>query len=69
MVGTMVMMKKMMMVTEIIMITCASVWLVKTTALHGALWPNAAWSQRGSLPHSTDIPMVQLITTLAFQIG
>jgi hypothetical protein len=50
---------KMMMVIEIIMVTCASVWLVKTTALHGALWPNAAWSQRGSLPHSTDIPMVQ----------
>lgn len=43
MVVTMVMMmKKIMMVTEIVMVTCAPVWRVKTTSLHGALWPNAA---------------------------
>jgi hypothetical protein len=29
-------------------------------SLHGALWPNAAKPQRGSLPHSTDISIVQL---------
>lgn len=42
MVVTMVMMKKMMMVTEIAMVALAPVWRVKTTSLHGALWPNAA---------------------------
>jgi hypothetical protein len=42
MVVTMVMMKKMMMVTEIVMVIHAPVRRVKTTSLHGALWPNAA---------------------------
>jgi hypothetical protein len=41
MVVTMVM-KKMMMVTEIVMVTCAPVRRVKATSLHGALWPNSA---------------------------
>jgi hypothetical protein len=39
MVVTMVMI---MMITEIVMVTRAPVWRVKTTSLHGALWPNAA---------------------------
>ena len=38
----MVMMKKIMMVTEIAMVSLAPVWRVKATSLHGALWPNAA---------------------------
>lgn len=41
MVVTMVMIM-IMMVTEIVMVTRAPVWRVKTTSLHGALWPNAA---------------------------
>ena len=36
------MMMKIMMVIEIAMVTLAPVWRVKTTSLHGALWPNAA---------------------------
>ncbi len=38
----MVMMKKIMMVTDIALVTRAPVWRVRTTSLHGALWPNAA---------------------------
>jgi len=35
------MMMKIMMVIEIAMDTLAPVWRVKTTSLHGTLWPNA----------------------------
>ena len=38
----MLMMKKIMMVTEIAKVSLAPVWHVKATSLHGALWPNAA---------------------------
>ena len=36
------MMKKIMMVTEIAKVSLAPVWHVKATSLHGALWLNAA---------------------------
>jgi len=36
------MMVMFMMVTEIVMVILAPVWHVKTTSLHGAVWPNAA---------------------------
>jgi hypothetical protein len=37
-----VMVVMIMMVIEIAMAALAPVWRVKTTSLHGALWPNAA---------------------------
>jgi hypothetical protein len=34
--------KKIVMVTNIAMVSLAPVWRVRATSLHGALWPNAA---------------------------
>jgi len=42
MAAMMVMKKKIVMVTNIAMVTHAPVWRVRATSLHGALWPNAA---------------------------
>jgi hypothetical protein len=38
----MMMMMKIVMVSEIAKVSLAPVWHVKATSLHGALWPNAA---------------------------
>ena len=42
MAAMMVMKKKIVMVSEIAMVSLAPEWRVKATSLHGALWPNAA---------------------------